>query len=190
MSQHVWVYVYECICWLSVSVAPSVLGPIRPKWTGPKRSRPFPTRPRKFGDRFDPSTKFSLTRPRLDWTVPVWTGPLLDWWDHWDHRRVTPSGPYFSPLPVGSRSPSDIGHHFCQAILSPRKLRNVTWLLAVALCQSRFLPRLCCIPLCFVNSSTGGLGGVETLVQRSIRPWKLFVTIHFPITIVVVDYKR
>jgi len=82
MSLHEWVYVYESICWLSVSVTLSVFGPIRPEWTGPKQSRPVQSRSRKIGDWSDPGPKISWTGPGLDWTVPVRTGLLLDWWNH------------------------------------------------------------------------------------------------------------
>jgi len=83
MNLHVWVYVYETTCWLSVSVTPSVFGPIRPEWTGQKQSRPVQSRSRKIGDWSDPGPNISWTGPGLDWTVPVRTGPLLDWWNHW-----------------------------------------------------------------------------------------------------------
>ncbi|KAF8533136.1 hypothetical protein BDD12DRAFT_810423 [Trichophaea hybrida] len=67
---------------LQTSITPSVFGPIRPEWTGPKQSRPVQSRSQKIGDWSDPGPKISWTGPGLDWTVPVRTGPLLDWWNH------------------------------------------------------------------------------------------------------------
>jgi len=61
MNLPVWVYVYDSICWLSVSVTPSVYGLIRPEWTGPKQSRPVESRSRKIKDWSDPGPKITRT---------------------------------------------------------------------------------------------------------------------------------
>jgi len=72
----------ESICWLGISVTPSVFGLIVPDSTGPKQSRPVQSRSRKIGDWSDPGPNISWTGPGLDCTVPVRTDPLLDWWNH------------------------------------------------------------------------------------------------------------
>jgi len=33
-------------------------------------------------------SKFFLDGTGLDWTVPVWTDPLLDWWNHWSDDNL------------------------------------------------------------------------------------------------------
>jgi len=45
-------------------------------------SRPSPVQSVSIRDRSNPSPKIAWTGPGLDWTVPVWTDPLLDWWNH------------------------------------------------------------------------------------------------------------
>jgi len=82
MSLHVWFYVYESVCWPSISVTPSIFGPIRPNWTGPKRFRPVQSRSRKIGDRSEPGLKISRNGLHWTWTDLVRTGQLLDWWNH------------------------------------------------------------------------------------------------------------
>ena len=47
------------------------------------RSGPSSVQSVSIWDRSNPSLKISWTGPGLDWTVPVWTDPLLDWWNHW-----------------------------------------------------------------------------------------------------------
>ena len=77
-------YEYMCMSLFVDSVTPSVFGPIRPEWTGPKQSSPVQSRSRKIGDWSDPGPKITRTGLDWTWTDPVRTGPLLDWWNHWE----------------------------------------------------------------------------------------------------------
>ena len=84
------------------------------------RSGPSPVQSVSIWDRSDPSPKISWTGPGLDWTVPVWTDPLLDWWNHWMDRHCC-TWPHRTDMPRWSNCSSTM------ALMHSSLLRKKRW---------------------------------------------------------------
>jgi hypothetical protein len=77
-----WVYMYESICWQSISVTPRVFWPILAEWAGPNQSRPVQLGSRNIGDWYERGRNISKTEMDLTWTDQAQTGQMPDWWNH------------------------------------------------------------------------------------------------------------